>query len=78
MSEQEQNAPAGVYITEMEICAGETAMSFLESAEHCIDLQFGAGFAAKHPVLVAGFLQASALLYLAERIAERMEGHQHG
>lgn len=53
-------------------------MSFLESAEHCIDLQFGAGHAAKHPVLVAGFLQASALLYLAERIAERMEGRQHG
>jgi hypothetical protein len=76
MSEQEQrqSAPAGVNISEMEVSAVDTAMSFLESAEHCIDLQFGTGFAAKHPVLVAGFLQASALLYLAER----MEGRPHG
>lgn len=78
MSEQEQSAPAGVNISELEVSAGDTAMGFLESAEHCIDLQFGSGFAAKHPALVAGFLQASALLYLAERIAERTEGRQHG
>lgn len=78
MSEQEQSAPADVDISELEVSAGDTAMSFLESAEHCIDLQFGAGFAARHPVLVAGFVQASALIFLAERIAERMEGRQHG
>lgn len=78
MSEQEQSAPADVDISGLEVSTGDTAMSFLESAEHCIDLQFGAGFAVRHPVLVAGFVQASALIFLAERIAERMEGRQHG
>jgi hypothetical protein len=78
MIEQDQSAPAGVNISELEVSAGDTAMSFLESAEHSIDLQFGAGHAARHPAIVAGFLQASALVYLAERIAERMEGRNHG
>lgn len=78
MSEREQYAPAGVDISELEVSACDTAMSFLESAEHSIDLHFGAGFAARHPVLVAGFVQASAMVFLAERIAERMEGRQHG
>lgn len=78
MGDQEQHVSAGVDISELEVSVCDTAMSFLESAEHSIDLQFGAGFAARHPALVAGFLQASALLYLAERIAERMEGRQHG
>ena len=78
MSESELSAPADVTISELEVSACDTAMSFLETAEHCIDLQFGTGHAARHPAIVAGFLQASALVYLAERIAERMEGRNHG
>lgn len=45
----------------------ETAGAMLESAEALIDTQFGAGYAEKHPVIVAGFVQACALVYLADR-----------
>lgn len=70
----ENQTRPGLNITDMEGAAVESVAGFLESAEYCIDQQFGAGHAAKHPALVAGFVQASALVYLAERL----EGCQHG
>ena len=47
-----------------EMSAGATACSytddFLDAAVAKIDATFGAGFAKQNPVLVAGYLQASA------------------
>lgn len=51
----------------------EIAGAMLESAEAVVDTQFGAGYAEKHPAIVAGFVQACATFYLAERIADSLQ-----
>lgn len=56
-------------ISDIEGNAIETAGAMLESAESVIDTQFGTGYAEKHPALLAGFIQASALIYSADRLA---------
>lgn len=61
-----------------ESCAAEldafTAIdNALESADHAIDLMYGQGFAEKHPQLVAGYLQAAAIAYLANLLGDRVE-----
>lgn len=46
---------------------------FMSMAEGVIDDQFGAGFAEKHPGLVAGYVQACAAVCHGERIADGFE-----
>lgn len=58
-----------INLSEIETEATTTAVSFMESADSWIDGQFGAGYAEKHPTLVAGFMQACAIVYLAERVS---------
>ena len=55
----------------IELEAFEAVANAMESAEHAIDTQFGAGYAEKHPVMIAGYLQAVAVTYLADT----MSGH---
>ena len=53
----------------IELEAFEAVANAMESAEHAIDTQFGAGYAEKHPVMIAGYLQAVAVTYLADIIS---------
>ena len=70
-------------ISNIEGLAIDTAGAMLESAEAVIDTQFGTGYAERHPALVAGFVQACAMVYHAERaggaqneLANEVEGIQ--
>lgn len=59
--------------------ATKTAHEWLIDAKEAIDSVFGDGYAAKHPELVSGFIQAAALdqagMYL-RAIAEAIEHNQ--
>ncbi|MBI5786587.1 MAG: hypothetical protein HZA64_14125 [Rhodocyclales bacterium] len=59
-------------LSERELEAFESVESAMESAEYAIDLQFGAGFAEKHPVLIGSYLQAAAITCLADTIGARL------
>ena len=48
--------------------AGMTAAQYLDAAVSKIDATFGKGYAAKNPVLVAGFMKAAALDFHASSI----------
>ena len=70
-------------VSDIESLAIETVAMMLESAESVVDTQFGAGYAERHPALVAGFVQACAMVYHAERaggaqneLANEVEGIQ--
>lgn len=41
----------------------QSAFEWMEAAVRNIDTMFGAGYAAKHPLLVAGFMQAASVDY---------------
>lgn len=60
-------------ISNIDGIAIDTAGAMLESAEAVIDTQFGTGYAEKHPVIVAGFVQACALVYFADRVSVALE-----
>jgi hypothetical protein len=51
-----------------------TANEYLMSAIGHIDNELGEGYAAKHPELIAAFMQTSALDYGAGVIARAIEG----
>ena len=72
MSEPATNAPASTELSERELESFESVANAMESAEHAIDSQFGPGFAEEHPVLIAGYLQAAAITYLANTIGARL------
>ncbi|MBI4996154.1 MAG: hypothetical protein HZC22_04495 [Rhodocyclales bacterium] len=82
MRKSATNTPPLLELAERELDAIETVANAMESAEEAIDLQFGAGFAEKNPVLVAGYLQAAATTYLAGTLGERLRqarvGVRHG
>ncbi len=59
-------------LSERELEAFESVANAMESAEHAIDSQFCPGFAEEHPVLIAGYLQAAAITYLADTIGARL------
>lgn len=62
-----------ISLSDIEAEATTAAVSFLESAESWIDGQFGAGYAEKHPAMVAGYMQACAMVYQAQRIGRSMD-----
>ena len=50
----------------------KTPAEILAAAVEVIDAQFGAGFAASHPELVSGMVQASALLEIDMSIGDAL------
>lgn len=61
-------------INEIELEAFEAVANAMESAEHAIDTQFGTGYAEKHPAMIAGYLQAVAITYLADSLRPALRG----
>ncbi len=55
-------------LSDIELEAFEAVANAMESAEHAIDTQFGTGYAEKHPVMIAGYLQAVAITFLADTL----------
>lgn len=55
-------------LSDIELEAFEAVANAMESAEHAIDTQFGTGYAEKHPAMLAGYLQAVAITYLADSL----------
>jgi hypothetical protein len=72
MSESVTSTPASIELSERQLEAFETVANAMESAECAIDGQFCPGFAEAHPVLIAGYLQAVAITYLADAIGARL------
>jgi hypothetical protein len=58
-----------VNLERLEDGAMQSVYELLDDAIDLIDGKFGDGYAAKHPALLAGFMQAHATFYLAERLA---------
>jgi hypothetical protein len=54
-----------------------TANEYLLSAIDHIDAKLGAGYAAKHPELIAAFMQTSAIDLGTAEIARAIEGHSN-
>lgn len=48
--------------------ASISVLCWLSEAEEKLNGEFGDGFAAKHPAAVAGYMNACAMIYQAERI----------
>ncbi|MDP3494220.1 MAG: hypothetical protein Q8R82_14000 [Hyphomonadaceae bacterium] len=59
----------GVNITMLEDAAMQSVYELLGTLQDLIDGKFGEGYAAKHPAILAGCVQASAIFYLAERLS---------
>lgn len=59
----------GVNITMLEDAAMQTVYESLGTLWDVIDGKFGDGYAAKHPAVLAGCMQACAVFYLAERLS---------
>lgn len=59
----------GVNITAAEDVAMQTVYESLGNLQDVIDGKFGEGYAAKHPAMLAGCVQAHAIWYLAERLS---------
>ncbi len=53
--------------------ASNDAFQWLCDAVSLIDENMGHGYAAKHPAMVAGFMNAAALSYQAERTVDAAE-----
>ena len=62
------SAPTGdsINLSDIESNADLVAQGFMDSAEIWIDQQFGAGFAAKHPDAVVGFMLTAKGIYQAD------------
>lgn len=63
------NNPSGVNITEIETAAVQSVADVLDTLHDWVDGKFGEGYAAKHPAMLAGCVQACAVFYLAERLS---------
>ena len=59
--------------SELADSASEDAFIWLRDAVNHIDENMGHGYAAKHPAMVAGFMNAAALSYQAERQVDAAE-----
>lgn len=59
----------GVNITMLEGAAVQSVVGVLDTLHDWVDGKFGEGYAAKHPAMLAGCVQASAIFYLAERLS---------
>ncbi|MDK9704010.1 MAG: hypothetical protein OEL20_12810 [Sulfuritalea sp.] len=59
----------GVNITQLEDAAMQSVYESLGTLQDLIDGKFGEGYAAKHPAMLAGCVQACATFYLAERLS---------
>lgn len=59
----------GVNITQLEDAAMQSVYESLGTLQDLIDGKFGEGYAAKHPAMLAGCVQAHAIFYLAERLS---------
>lgn len=57
-----------VNFEQLEDAAMQTVYGSLDAALDLVDGKFGDGYAAKHPALLAGLMQAHATFYLAERL----------
>ena len=56
----------------------ETTAMMLESAEGIIDTQFGTGYAEKHPVITAGYIQATAIVYAVQKLTNALSQDVEG
>lgn len=59
----------GANIAQLEDAAVQSVVGVLDTLHDLVDGKFGDGYAAKHPAMLAGCLQASAIFYLAERLS---------
>lgn len=57
--------------TEQRASAPVTVCAYMKQAEASVDEQFGDGYAAAHPELVAAFIQAAA----SERLSDVLHDH---
>lgn len=73
MSKPATTAPTILELSERELDAFESVDAAMESAEDAIDLQFGAGYAERHPELIGDYLQAVAITYQANTVGDRLE-----
>lgn len=61
-------ANSSVNLSDIEANAVCAVTGFMDEGERLIDEAFGDGHAKKAPALLAGYLQACALMYLTERL----------
>lgn len=61
--------PGFINLTQIEDAAMQTVYESLDDLQDVIDGRFGEGYAAKHPAMLAGCVQAHAIFYLAERLS---------
>lgn len=59
----------GVNLSQLEDAAMQAVYESLGNLQDVIDGKFGEGYAAKHPAMLAGCVQAHATFYLAERLS---------
>jgi hypothetical protein len=59
----------GVNLTQLEDAAVQSVYGYLDTLQDLVDGKFGEGYAAKHPAMLAGCVQACAIFYLAERLS---------
>lgn len=59
----------GVNLTQLEDAAMQAVYESLGTLQDLVDGKFGEGYAAKHPVMLAGCVQACAMFHLAERLS---------
>ncbi len=55
-------------LDEIESVAPSAVSFWLTEADALIDAHYGSDYAAKHPAVVAGFVNACAMVYQAERV----------
>lgn len=60
---------AGENLHQLEDAAVQAVYESLGTLQDLVDGQFGEGYAAKHPAMLAGCVQAAAVFYLAERLS---------
>lgn len=56
-------------LSQLEGVAVQAVLDTLDALHGFVDGEFGEGYAAKHPVMLAGCVQAAAVFYLAERLS---------
>lgn len=61
--------PDGIDLTQIEDASVIAVSDVLDDLHDLVDGKFGEGYAAKHPAMLAGCVQACAIFYLAERLS---------
>lgn len=63
------NKADSIHPSQIEDAAMQSVYESLGNLQDVIDGKFGDGYAAKHPAMLAGCVQAHAIFYLAERLS---------